>query len=142
MGDCLGFVTGPGVQCVINVTWQRLSWNAVGNGPWSPTLAPAMILYGVDPDELGIRYLQVDNLGIADSALGSLNGDTVVFRMSCVNQDADMRSCTRDVRMSVSPDGRTIRMAIDVTFRPSMLVLDLKVNIRLLLERLQQMEPE
>lgn len=71
--DCVGIGAGPGVQCVF------------GRGPadQQEPSAPTMILYGVDPGDVGIRYLQVNDQSIAEGGLGKLEGDTVTFRGTC-----------------------------------------------------------
>ncbi len=90
VGDCKAFGTGPGVHCAISVPWPAPAAivlpvggrGSVNVRPWpGPSLDPAMILYGIDPDSLAIRMLVVDGHSIALSMLGVLQGDTATFKM-------------------------------------------------------------
>lgn len=110
-GTCIGFGVAPGVQCEIQVRWPEVrgpNGEEVLGGVSS--LAPAMILYGLEPDERGIRYLQVDNRGLAEGATGLVTGDTAAFRTPCVDMPAD---CQRVVRITARPDSKVVDMQID-----------------------------
>lgn len=113
VGDCIGIGDGPGVHCVINVTWPEMKWPAGRDGV--RPLAPAMILYGIDPESLGIRVLQVDGRSIAVSALSVLKGDTLAFTTPCINE-ARIPACRRITRIYIpsSSDGNYIRMSLDI----------------------------
>jgi len=98
MEDCIGIGAGPGVQCVI------------GPPPPNPDgTAPTMVLYGVDPDVPGIRYLQVNGRSIAEGDLGKLSDDTLGFsKVQCpttLNRQSgsSMLSCQRQVRIYAPP---------------------------------------
>lgn len=103
LGDCRAVGTGPGVHCVLNVTW----------GPTS-TLAPAMIQYGIDPDNLGVRYLQVNNRGIAEEALGFLRGNRATFKTECVNVPA-IPKCRLLIHIDAA-EGKPIQLRITPEF--------------------------
>lgn len=111
VGLCVGFGVAPGVQCEINVGWPE-STGPDGEEVMGAVshLAPAMILYGVEPDHIGIRYLQVDNRGLAEGATGQIIGDTATFRTPCVDMPED---CQRITRITVPSDSRFIDMQID-----------------------------
>jgi hypothetical protein len=110
-GECVGFGVAPGVQCEIDVRWPKVTGPAgedvIGGVSY---LSPAMILYGVEPDERGIRYLQVDNRGLAEGATGLVTGDTAAFRTPCVDMAAD---CHRVVRITAREDSKIVDMQID-----------------------------
>jgi hypothetical protein len=110
-GECVGFGVAPGVQCEIDVRWPKVAGPAgedvIGGVSY---LSPAMILYGVEPDERGIRYLQVDNRGLAEGAIGLVTGDTAAFRTPCVDMAAD---CQRVVRITARADSKIVDMQID-----------------------------
>jgi hypothetical protein len=111
VGLCVGFGVAPGVQCEINVRWPE-SKGPQGEqimGGVSP-LAPAMILYGLEPDDLGIRYLQVDNRGLAEGATGFIIRDTATFRTPCVDVP---EGCQRITRITAEPDSKLIEMQVD-----------------------------
>jgi hypothetical protein len=112
-GDCVGFGPAPAVQCELKVRWPEVR-GAAGEGiPGGiSNLDPAMMLFGFEPDRIGIRYMLVDSKGIAEGALGMLiTGDTLESRMPCVNMPAP---CQRLTRITASPDLKTIRMQIDI----------------------------
>jgi hypothetical protein len=111
VGVCVGFGVAPGVQCEINVRWPESSAADGGEimGGIS-SLSPAMILYGLEPDDRGIRYLQVDNRGLAEGATGFIIGDTATFRTPCVDQP---EGCQRITRITAVPDSKLIEMQVD-----------------------------
>jgi hypothetical protein len=111
-GDCVAFGLAPGVQCTIKVSWPEAHGDdgeeilgGVSN------LEPAMVLYGLDPDELAVHYLLVDNRGVADGGLGYLKEDTMTTTDPCVGIPGD---CTRTTRITAAPDGKLVQMQIDV----------------------------
>lgn len=111
VGLCVGFGVAPGVQCEINVRWPE-SRGPDGEeipGGVSP-LAPAMILYGVEPDDVGIRYLQVDNRGLAEGGTADIIGDTAAFTTPCVDIP---QGCQRITRITARPDSKVIEMQVD-----------------------------
>jgi hypothetical protein len=110
--DCVGFGPGPGVQCVMKVSWPEVHGAGGGEIPGGvSSLAPAMILYGLDPDRIGVRYMQLDNKGIAEGGLGLLNGETMSSTIPCADIPGD---CKRTVRIEAQSDGKLIRMQIDI----------------------------
>ncbi len=110
--DCTAFGKAPGVQCQINVTWpdaQGADGNEIPGGV--STLAPSITQYGLDPDHLGIRFLQVDNKGIASYGQGYLFGDTLTTTTPCADIPGD---CQRITKISARVDGKTVEMQIDI----------------------------
>ena len=109
---CVPFGPAPAVQCEVRVTWpERRGENGEPIPGGVSTLDPGMILYGFEPDELGIRYMLVDNRGFAEPALGLVVGDTLVSRGSCVNMPGN---CERIARITAPPDLKMITMQIDI----------------------------
>jgi hypothetical protein len=111
-GDCVAFGLAPGVQCTITVSWPE------GHGDNGQeilggvsTLEPAMVLYGLDPDELAVHYLLVDNKGVADGGLGFIKGDTMTTADPCVGIPGD---CTRTTKITAQRDGKLVQMQIDI----------------------------
>lgn len=111
-GDCVAFGLAPGVQCTIKVGWPETRGDdgeeilgGVSN------LEPAMVLYGLDPDELAVHYLLVDNRGVADGGLGYLLGNTMTTKDPCADIPGD---CTRTTRITAPPDGKLVEMTMDV----------------------------
>jgi hypothetical protein len=111
-GDCVAFGLAPGVQCTIKVNWPEdevdPGTELLGGVSY---LDPAMVLYGLDPDELAVHYLQVDNKGVADGGLGYLLGDTMTTRDPCVGIAGD---CTRTTKITARPDGQLVQTQIDI----------------------------
>lgn len=111
LGTCVGFGAAPGVQCEINVRWPQV--RGEDNQPLKgsvSSLDPAMILYGLEPDDIGIRYLQVDSRGLAEGAVGLVTGDTATFRTPCVDAPA---GCERITRITAIQDSKIIDMQVD-----------------------------
>jgi hypothetical protein len=111
IGDCVGFGIAPGVQCEIKVTWPESKgpdgeeiFGGISN------LSPAMMLFGFEPDDLGIRYMLVDSQGVAEGGLGLLTGDTFMAKEPCVGTPGN---CQRIMRIYARPDGKVVQMQID-----------------------------
>jgi len=83
MWDCVNVGTGAGMRCIIGSAAQR-------RDPTKPNMdAPTMILLGIDPDIPAIRFMQLDEDGIASEYLGHISDDEVIFRsVPCVNVPA------------------------------------------------------
>jgi hypothetical protein len=123
VADCVSIGSGPGTHCLFNVGWNapRPPFAQI---VWDPWLDPGIMLFGLDPDALGIRYLQVDYWSIAEeSVLGKLENDRVMFKFrsfpysrseytSLTSRRPFCPGCKRTVEISASPDGRTIKMSV------------------------------
>jgi len=112
IGDCVAFGLAPGVQCTIKVEWPEIAGDdgqAIPGGVSS--LNPAMVLYGLDPDKLGVHFLQVDNNGVADGGVGYLLGDTLTNADQCVGVAGD---CRRTTRITARPDGQLVQIQTDI----------------------------
>jgi len=106
------FGTAPGVQCTIQVAWpevQGADGAAVPGG--TSSLVPAMTLYGLDPDFLGIHYLEVDSKGMANAGHGYVWGDTLLTTTACVDMPG---KCQRVTRINAHPDGKLVETRIDI----------------------------
>lgn len=112
-GVCIGFGPAPAVHCELKVRWPEARGAAGEEIPGGTSnLDPAMLLFGFEPDRIGIRYMLVDSKGIAEGAMGLLiTGDTLESRAPCVNIPAP---CQRTTRITARPDLQTIRMQIDI----------------------------
>ena len=76
--------------------------------------------FGIDPDTLQIRYLQVSDRSIAEEGRGDLNGDVMTVKFSGFPfrpMEAGRRiprsychDCTRRFLLTASADGRRNRM--------------------------------
>lgn len=97
-GDCVGIGKGPGVQCVLGVSWQDFyevvpppdNLDDPPGGMFQlpggvSNLSPAVALFGLDPVAAGLKYLVVDQKGLPEGGQGSIKGDTATFRTNCVN---------------------------------------------------------
>jgi len=110
-GDCVGVSSGAGVHCVIQLDWIP------PDPPYTPYIRaswfnPGIVLYGIDPNALGIRYLQVSDRSIAETALGVLEDDTVTFKLQG-------RYSRRTVRIIAPPDADTMEMRVIENFGDS-----------------------
>ena len=111
IGICVGFGVAPGVQCEVNIRWPVVR---AADGQPLPggvsTLAPAMILYGLEPDEIGIRFMQVDNRGHAEGGVGFVTGDTASFTTACSDV---LVGCRRITRITAVPEGEVLDVQVD-----------------------------
>jgi hypothetical protein len=99
------------VHCTVNVLWDEvhgLDGEEVPGG--ISTLSPAMIQYGLDPDRLGVRFMQVDSRGIAERGNGYLFSDTLTTTTPCVG----IPECQRTTKINAHPDGNFIETTIDI----------------------------
>jgi hypothetical protein len=137
IGDCIAVGTGPGVQCVLNVSWQDMHDVNFQDGkvyslPGGVSyLDPAMLLFGLDPGKAAVNYLLVDNKGLPEGGLGTIAGNRGTFRTTCVNaaalflemkppvpdDDQPLRSwqtCERIIYIDAKPDAKLLFMSIDI----------------------------
>ncbi|MEO8315256.1 MAG: hypothetical protein ABI645_10720 [Pseudomonadota bacterium] len=121
-GDCVSVGTGPGVQCVFNVSWPDIWAVDFETGDVVPIavsyLNPAMALFGIDPGNAAINHLLVDNKGLPEGGLGAHTGNRATFRTSCVNQPGIVGGCERIFRIEAKADARLLYMWIDVEKGP------------------------
>jgi hypothetical protein len=82
--DCIAIGTGPGVQCVLNATWQEY-WDMRGNPTLVDYLDPSMMLFGLDPGRSAINMLLVNDKGLPEGGFGKIKGNTATFHSPCVN---------------------------------------------------------
>lgn len=104
LADCVSIGGGPGVSCIVNLV-----------GPDGAPIrnTPKISLYGLDPDNLGIRYLQVNAGSIAEGEFGELEGNSITFRVRCPIVRAPMYNtlyCRREVKIYAPPDGKSIQI--------------------------------
>lgn len=116
-GDCIEFGSGPGLQCVINLVWPQV-WRGTGKAQLGGVsdLNPAMILAGVAPASGGIRFLLVDQKGLAHPGSSTLRGDTAATSPACVNMPG-MQNCKQTVRLTARADGRSPQLVISTSMR-------------------------
>lgn len=110
--DCTPFGLAPGVHCEIRVSWpgaQGADGAEIPGG--APTLLPAMIQYGLNPDNIGIRFLLVDNKGLSHYGQGYLVSDTLTTTTPCSELPGN---CQRITRITPSVDGMTVDMQFEV----------------------------
>jgi hypothetical protein len=124
--DCVGIGTGPGVHCILNVTWLDI-WNinyeggSIGPLPGGEAfLSPAMVLFGIDPGAAKVNYLLVDHKGLPEGGLGSIKGARATFRTPCVNGPALLLqmntsgTCKRTIRIDAKPEGSLVHLSMDI----------------------------
>ncbi len=141
-GDCVAIGKGPGVQCMLNVTWQdfyemlfqkaETKDDAVDNSPTGnfelpggvSYLDPSVALFGIDPRKAQVNYLLVDQKGLPEGGLGSIKGNTATFRTTCVNAPALLgamkpqadvfRTCDRIFRIEARPESKVVFWTMDL----------------------------
>jgi len=103
--DCVNIGNGAGVHCIIGST-------ALRRNVMRPNMdSPVMLLFGINPDKPEIRYMRLDEDGIASESTGYLKDDKATFRTPCVNPATT--GCTRVLTIEATP-GKPVRMTIDV----------------------------
>jgi hypothetical protein len=111
-GICTGFGPAPAVQCELRVRWPEVTGK---NGEPIPGgvsyFDPAMILYGFEPNRIGIRYMLVGSRGVSTSDLARLVGDTLVSRKPCADFPGN---CQRVMRVTAASDLRQVEMRIEL----------------------------
>jgi hypothetical protein len=136
-GDCVAVGSGPGVQCILNATWEEL-WEIIQpsdeevGGVFElpggiPYLDPAMALFGLDPGQSGISYLLVSDKGMPEGGLGFIEGNRATFKTKCVNEPtllAAMKpeafngrlpdTCDRTIHIDAKPDSTVVWMTIEI----------------------------
>lgn len=108
--DCIGIGDGPGVQCILNVTWidqYQLDTESNNDNYMISYLDPAMELFGLDPLNSAISHLVVNNKGLPEGGLGFVKGNTATFKVPCVNAKV---GCYRVVVIEARPDSGLIWM--------------------------------
>lgn len=136
-GDCIQFGAGPGVQCVLGVTWldiHDVTDEGVFGLPGGVSyLSPAMVLFGLGPGDTEISYLLADNKGLAEGGPGSVVGNRGTFSTRCVNAPALLRTlkaplvdfrppqdCDRVIRIDAKADSRVLHMSMDILINGAM----------------------
>lgn len=113
--DCVPIGKGPGVHCLINVTWVP-EWTALGAPVegGEPFLAPAMKLFGLDSTEPTIMQLQLDTDGVAELESASLKGNTVrwIYETRCESNPSPLERCRRVTRIYTTAGSRRIQLTI------------------------------
>jgi hypothetical protein len=109
--QCARFDKAAAVQCMVNATWNRMS-GASGPGTVldGNSLAPAVVVYGLNPPMQYFGHMQVDSSGVARKGKGWLVDDTMISKDPC----ADFRDCLRVVRLRAPPDAKVISMRVDL----------------------------
>jgi hypothetical protein len=137
-GDCVAIGNGPGLQCILDVSWDNFGLLPGGDvlAGGVSYLGPAMQLFGVDPGKLAISHLLVDSKGLSEGGAGVIKGNKAIFKTPCVDSpsiladmppltDAGRRpqppyyhtawlTCDRTVRIDAAPDAKVLHMSIDI----------------------------
>lgn len=117
-GDCIDFSDGPGMQCVLNVSWPEM-WRNNGKAQLGGVsdMSPAMILAGFTPstDPAAVRILLVDKRGLAHpGALTLKNAETATASLPCVNLPG---SQTCEQRLTISAKASATLVSVTLSTR-------------------------
>jgi hypothetical protein len=132
MADCVAIGSGPGVQCILQITWPDMYETVyppeddvgVFNLPGGvANLAPAMALFGLDPGKSALNHLLVDHKGLSEGGPGFNSGSRMIFKTPCVNWPTLLnsmrparpvpRSCERIMRIDARPDAKALFLSVD-----------------------------
>jgi hypothetical protein len=119
--NCERVASGAGIHCAINIaqpkflpsTTDEAYLPQVGDRWPGPFLDGAIILFGINPERLGIRFLLVDAKSIAYEAFGVLEGDSVTFKSGC-GTDPFSSSCQRLFWFRAKADDNRVEMTLDM----------------------------
>ncbi|MEJ0098936.1 MAG: hypothetical protein WDO12_04015 [Pseudomonadota bacterium] len=117
-GECMGFSEGPGQHCVANIVWPE-TWRATGKVQLGgiPDLTPAMIMGGLTPSIAGgIRFLLVNDKGLAYPGSLILSGDSATAKPPCVDLPGTQH-CDERLRVTAKADGNVLFVQFSVTTR-------------------------
>jgi hypothetical protein len=150
VGDCIAIGKGPGVQCVLNVTWQDMydmvtdeinpDFTRNETGIFSlpggvAYMSPSVMLFGLDPGRGAISYLLVDHKGLPEGGTGEVNGNRATFKATCVNAPvllAAIRPPTRPARPpGLATSWRTCDRIIYIDAKPDARVVNMSIEIRI-----------
>lgn len=109
---CVRFGRAVAVQCQINAAWSSdQGANAIDVPGDMASLNPAISLFALDGRKLFIVDFQVDDNGVATGGKGWVLDDTLISRSPCVDFSG---KCERVLRLEAPPDGKVIRMRVDL----------------------------
>lgn len=122
--DCIGIGDGPGVQCVLKVTWPEIIRPGEMEVYQPAYLDPAMDLYGIDPGKSAVNYLVVNHKGLPEGGLGYIRGDTLKIKTNCVNRgvDTDLNQCRRILIIEARRDASIVYVWFGMGQEPSGIV--------------------
>jgi hypothetical protein len=114
--DCIAVGAGPGVQCVSYVTWEEF-WGSVSETQTAGTsfLGPAAILYGLDPNAVRFRLMQLDTDGLVTDGAAQLNGNTLAWDFEGYCPREPQAKCRQETRIYAPPHGRYLHTTIEIT---------------------------
>jgi hypothetical protein len=114
--DCVAVGNGPGVHCLFNVTWLP-EWTAMGEpvDGGDPFLAPAMKLFGFEPNTPLIHQLQLDTDGVAELESTTLKGNTIrwIYPTRCESDTRADELCRRVTRFYAPVGANRVQLAIE-----------------------------
>lgn len=75
-----------------------------------------MLMFGIDPDRVGIRHLLVDGQSLANEATGFLRDDTATFRTGCPNLGGDdsPAGCEEVFWIRIHPDSGNMSIGMEM----------------------------
>lgn len=111
--ECIGFGLAPGVMCELKIRWPEAlgsDGEAIPGGV--PNLYPAVAMFGYEPAVPGLSWILVDNQGMADTAVGTMeSADTMQSRSKCLGIPGN---CERVAAITAWSDLRQVDIKIDL----------------------------
>ncbi|MEO8314896.1 MAG: hypothetical protein ABI645_08895 [Pseudomonadota bacterium] len=93
-----------GVECFLDMTWDQ-------SPDAKSTVHSATLLYAYDRAVNGIRYMQVDDDGVAEGGSGLLSGDTLVSTSPCARI---ARKCVSKLSVTAGLDLQSVKMELNM----------------------------
>jgi hypothetical protein len=137
MMDCVLVGQGPGVNCVINADWKMpdSSKLPIVLETW---LSPGVLLFGMEPDASGIRYLQVSDRSVGEEGRGKLTGEVALFTFLGLPFRPDepgkrvrasrCPTCSRSVKIIAPADSRDWEILLVMNLGEAMVSYELKMQ--------------
>jgi hypothetical protein len=151
--DCVNIGKGPGVQCILQISWQEMFFIVSGfpepnpnpgpepSPPPAPPgvytlpggnsfLRPAMLMIGMDPHQAGLKFLLVNDKGLPEGGAGTIKGDRATLPMPCVNGPVVLNSMRQDLINHRLPGSCESILYIDAKQDSSFvnLAFDIRIN--------------
>jgi hypothetical protein len=93
-----------GVECFLDMTWEQAP-------DGQPAVHSSTLMYAVDLGINGVRFMQVDDDGVAESGSGLVSGDTLVATSSCARVAG---KCVSKLSVTVGPDQQPVQMELSM----------------------------
>jgi hypothetical protein len=93
-----------GVECILDMTWEQVPGG-------KPEVHSATLLFANDRAINGVRFMQVDDDGVAQGGSGLVSGDTLVATSPCARIEG---KCVSRLTVTTGLDLQSVKMELDM----------------------------